>query len=88
MNLIVDYSETSSRNFYVDCVAISVIGVIMIGMVILGVYLWFRRCRGPDCEVCYRYHQMSFEQRLLMDDDIFQDIPASNDTERGNQKRD
>lgn len=81
MHSAVDYSKGSSRNFYIDGAAISVRSLIMVGMVVLGFPIWFQRCCGPDCEFCYRYHQMSFERRLLMEDDVFQHMLASDERE-------
>jgi len=57
-------ARTSWRNFYIDCAALFLTGVLITGLIFPHVYVWRRRCRGRDCEICLAEQE----------DDIFEDV--------------
>jgi hypothetical protein len=73
----------SWRNFYIECAALFVTGVLMTGLVVFYVWAWRNRC--PGCEICREYHEMDLDEQ---DDHVFEDAEFAYDAKAAIGKKD
>lgn len=51
------YETNTIRNSVIDLAALAITSALMAGMVVLGVYVWRRRCREGACQTCRARHR-------------------------------